>query len=108
LILALEDDYPGIRHMAARSLRRLVEKAGRENPAVASDLARLPGFDALADPPVRAAAIVAWQAWWTGLNKEAVPHPGPEVPLDASLQPVRAVVENLRAMQKNVVIAIGE
>jgi hypothetical protein len=108
LILSLEDDYPGFRHMAARSLRRLVERAGRDDAAIAASLARLPEFDALADPPVRARAIAAWRDWWAGLDKRPIPHPGPAVPLDGALQPAASVVENLRAMQKNVVIAIGE
>lgn len=108
LMEGLRDDYPALRFMAWRALRRLVERAGRRDGSVARSAAGLPRFDPQGDPASRAEAVAAWQAWWSALDKSRLGHPGAEVPLDASLRPDRATVEALRRMQVNRLISIGE
>ena len=48
------------------------------------------------------------RAWWSGLDKRAIPHPGPAVPLDAALEVDRARVDPLVASRRDEIISIGE
>jgi hypothetical protein len=100
LILTLEDDYPAIRRFAERGLGELLAREGVAAPAT--------GFDPLAEPDARAAAVERWWAWWSALDRGAIAHPGEAVPLDADLVPEREVIDRLKAGRDESVIAIGE
>lgn len=100
LILTLEDDYPAIRHFAARGLGELLAREGIPPPET--------GFEALGEPDARAAALERWWAWWTALDKSAIAHPGEAVPLDGELMPRRDRIARLKAGRDERVIAIGE
>jgi hypothetical protein len=107
LLMTLEDGYPAVRHFAYRGLRHLCDRAALMDPAIAR-VASLPAFDYLAEPAVRKAAVDAWWAWWRGLDKRRIPHPGVAVPLDAELQPIPERVAALTQNRDQQVIAIGE
>ena len=106
LLLTMEDRYPAVRHFAYRGLASLYRRA-----QAAGDLRwspPLPDFDYLAETPVRDAALARCWSWWQALDRRGIPHPGPAVPLDAELMPIRAAVAPLTAQQSRNVIAIGE
>lgn len=107
LMLAMEDGYPAARDFAWRGLRRVVAREAVAWPALAA-ASRLPEFDYLAEPPVRAAVIAAWRGWWRALDKRALARAGEAVPLDAGGMPDSARIAALRAAQRNQPIAIGE
>jgi len=100
LIVTLEDDYPAIRHFAERGLRELLEREGWEPPDA--------GFDPLAEPEARAAAVERWWRWWKAADRTGIAHPGDAVPLDPDLMPRRDVIARLKAGRDERVIAIGE
>ena len=100
LVVAAEDPYPAVRHMAMRAARRLAERAG-----VARDL---PAFDALAPPEARRASLDGWRAWWAGLDKRGIAHPGDAVPLDGALLPVGDRIAALVASRDDTPVSIGE
>lgn len=100
LLVAAEDPYPAVRHMAMRSARRLAERAGVGGG--------LPAFDALAPPDARRAALDGWRAWWARLDKGRVAHPGAEAPLDGALAPVADRIAALVASRDNTAVSIGE
>ena len=53
--------------------------------------------------------VRSWRQWWAALDKGDIPRPDPSVPLDAALEPIPAVVEQL--LQKRAAqppIQIGE
>jgi predicted CXXCH cytochrome family protein len=107
LLLVMEDRYPAIRHFAYRGLSSLCRRAEAVVPG-AREASRLPAFDYLADTPARSAALQRWWSWWRALDKRRIPHPGPAVPLDHDLMPVRSEVTALTAQQDVDAIAIGE
>jgi predicted CXXCH cytochrome family protein len=102
LMRAMEDSYPAIRHFAHRGLVRLCRSAKLAGPR------EPPAFDYLADPPVRAAALERYEAWWRSLDKTAIPRPGPEVPLGPDWMPEESTIATLVARQDDRAIAIGE
>jgi hypothetical protein len=101
LLATMEDDYPAIRHFASRGLRRILEREAVSPPAAFA-------FDALAEEPVRAAALGEAWVWWSDLDKSALAHPGPAVPLDGAFRPIAPAVAQLKAGRDERVIAIGE
>ena len=107
LLLALEDRYPAIRHVAFRGLVEVCRRAETREPG-ARAARTLPRFDYLADPPARAAALERWWAWWRTLDKSRIPRPPKEVPLDADWIPTGSAIASLRARQDDRPIAIGE
>jgi hypothetical protein len=100
LLLTLEDDYPAIRHFAARGLRELLAREGLAAPDT--------GFDPLAEPAARSAAVERWWSWWRATDRSGIAHPGRAVPLDADLMPRLDVIARLKAGRDDRVIAIGE
>jgi predicted CXXCH cytochrome family protein len=106
LLLAMEDRYGAVRHLAHRSLLALCTRAAPR--LAAANPARLPAFDYEGDEASRARSLAAWWAWWHALDKRAWPAPGDAVPLDASGMPERAVIAMLRAQQDPNPIAFGE
>jgi predicted CXXCH cytochrome family protein len=101
LLAAMEDGYPAVRHFAWRGVRRILAREG-----AAWDDA--PAFDPLADESVRAAVLGdAWR-WWSALDKSALVHPGPAVPLDAAFLPIDSTVDRLRSGRDERLISIGE
>lgn len=109
LVKALEDDYPSIRRLSARSLETLVARAGMAQPALAALAAQVPRFDFQAPPEERARVVRAWRQWWGALDKRGIARPDSAVPLDGALEPLPDVVEQLvhkRAAQPP--IQIGE
>jgi predicted CXXCH cytochrome family protein len=104
LLLAMEDRYPAMRHFAHRGLVRLYRRA----QAAAPGTHPLPDFDYLAEASVRDSALARCWRWWRTMDRSRIPHPGPAVPLDAELMPLRPEVAALTAKQARNVIAIGE
>jgi hypothetical protein len=100
LILTLEDDYPAIRRFAERGLAELLAREGVAAPAT--------GFDPLAEPDARAAAVERWWTWWAALDRRGVAHPGEAVPLDADLMPLHDVIDRLKAGRDGRLVLIGE
>jgi predicted CXXCH cytochrome family protein len=100
LLATMEDGYPAVRHFAWRGLHRVLEREGVPAPALS--------FDSLGDPPARAAALGQAWAWWSELDKPALAHPGPAVPLDDAFRPIATAVARLEAGRDERIIAIGE
>ncbi|MDY7228648.1 cytochrome c3 family protein [Hyalangium rubrum] len=109
LVQALEDNYPSIRRMAWRSIETLVARAGEARPELTSSAARLPRFDPQASAEERARVVQAWRQWWAALDTRDIPRPDAAVPLDASLEPLPTVIEQLlRRRAAQPPIQIGE
>jgi hypothetical protein len=109
LLQAMEDNYSSIRRLAWLSLESLVTRAGEARPALAASAAQVPRFEPQASTDERARAVQRWRQWWAALDKGDIPRPDPSVPLDAALEPIPAVVEQL--LQKRAAqppIQIGE
>ncbi len=108
LLITLEDNYPALRQMAYRGLLQLAEEASGDWPEISGVLSGAPDFDALSEPVDRQPAIDHWWAWWMSADRSRIPHPGPSVPLDASLRPIPQLIEGLVAQQDQKIISIGE
>lgn len=108
LLVTAEDSYPAVRTFAFRGIRALVARAAAVRPDIGESVRRLPAFEPQATPEARRAALEQWRAWWSALDKRAIPHPGPSVPLDDALEPIAATVADLRARQANAIVSIGE
>lgn len=108
LLLILEDRYPAIRTLAARSLRAIVERDAAERPDVRAGLASLPVFEPQAAAESRRRTLGLWWTWWEGLDKRGIAHPGEAVPLDGDLMPQMLRVQQLRSKQDDTLVSIGE
>lgn len=109
LLVAMEDDYPSVRRLAYRSLTALIERAGKERPDVAESARQVPRFEHEAAPSQRDLMVRRWRQWWAALDKQGVGRPDPAVPLDASLEPLPDVIEQLvRQRAQHPPIQIGE
>ncbi|WP_224365558.1 cytochrome c3 family protein [Hyalangium versicolor] len=109
LLRSMEDDYASIRRLSWLSLQSLVTRAGETRPALASSSGALPRFEPQATAEERARVVQRWRQWWAGLDKGDIPRPDASVPLDAAMEPIPAVVEQL--LQKRAAqppIQIGE
>ena len=107
-LVTMEDEYPAVRHFAARALRQVIARASKASPHLVSETAELPHFDPLAPLEARRAMLERWRDWWARTDKSGIAHPGAAVPLDAALQPVMSTIDRLRGEQVRKVISIGE
>jgi len=108
LLAVMEDNYPAIRTCAYRSLRSLVQRAGRERADIAGALGLVPAFEAQAPPETRRAALERWWRWWISLDKRGIDPPDGSVPLDSAFRPQIERIRALRARQDNSIVSIGE
>jgi predicted CXXCH cytochrome family protein len=108
LIMAMEDNYPAIRHFAYRSLRSLVERYSQKHAAITGNRAQLTFFDPQSPAEKRLQIIREWKNWWEQLDKRYLTHPGSEVPLDDNFQLITAKIERLMANRDQSEISIGE
>lgn len=109
LLQAMEDNYSSIRRMAWLSLESLVARAGEARSALGASAGQLPRFEPQASAEDRARVVSRWRDWWAALDKGDIPRPDPAVPLDASLEPIPAVVEQLlKKRAEQPAIQIGE
>jgi predicted CXXCH cytochrome family protein len=109
LLRAMEDNYATIRRLAWLSLQALVTRAGEARPALAGSAGQLARFEPQASIEERARVVQQWRQWWAALDKSDIPRPDAAVPLDAALEPIPAVVDQL--LQKRAAqppIQIGE
>ncbi|MCA9982378.1 MAG: hypothetical protein KDD89_16145, partial [Anaerolineales bacterium] len=109
LLIAMEDNYPAIRHFGERGLRHMLERAAPVAPELAAQTAALPRFDYLADEPERTAVLGEWWAWWQAVDKTGIENGGnTAVLLDENLQPRPELLLPLLEQRSNVNISIGE
>jgi len=119
LLATMTDRYPAVRHFAYRALGQLARRAASaagaaeapHPPGFAAHLARfaqLPRFDPLGEAEERERVLSEIRAWWDGVDKSRIPHPGTSVPLDEALALDDALVQTLRAKQETYAINIGE
>jgi predicted CXXCH cytochrome family protein len=109
LLRALDDNYPAIRRLSWRSLEALVARAGQGRPGLAASAQRLPRFDFQAPVDERQRVVRQWKEWWAATAAGDIPRPGPEVPLDAAMEPLEQTVERLlRRRATQPPIQIGE
>lgn len=101
LLLAMEDSYPAVRHMAFRSLGQVVARAKRDVSAPRLD------FEPQASPQLRREVVALWRQWWRATDKRGVGR-DPSVPLDDTFEPLPDVVRTLRSTRKETVVSIGE
>jgi hypothetical protein len=101
LLIAMEDSYAAVRHLAFRSLGQVVARAKLQTSA--------PGlaFDPQASPELRAEVVALWRQWWRGLDKRGVGRE-PSMLLDEVFEPVWPVVTGLRSARNESVVSIGE
>ncbi len=109
LLQGMEDNYSSIRRLSWLSLEALVARAGEARPALKGSAGQVPRFEPQASAEERARVVRSWRQWWAALDKGDIPRPDASVPLDAAMEPIPAVVEQLlerRAAQPP--IQIGE
>lgn len=109
LLIAMEDNYPAIRHFGERGLRQLLARAAANAPELVGNTAVLPRFDYLAEEDERTAVLAEWWAWWQQVDKSRIrPVDNTAVLLDDNLQPRPELVQPLLEQRSNVNISIGE
>jgi hypothetical protein len=86
--------------MAWRELRKTLERADAAGG--------LPEFDPQASPEDRKTALAAVWSFWEQTDRGGLPHPGPQTLLDSEFRPDRKRIEELRKVQDNSVVSIGE
>ena len=110
LLLAMEDEYPAIRHFGERGLRQMLARAEAIAPAWVATTASLPPFDYLAEPDARQVVLAAWWAWWQEVDKTGIAA-GENTAvylLDPNLQPLPEQITPLLNQRSQLPISIGE